>query len=398
MCRFLVNPHRRPFVEPDVLIQSDIAAPEIVDFHKSIRGYAPTPLVELTALAAELDLGGIVVKDESPRFGLQAFKSLGASYAIFRFFKAGLEAQGVPVNDFRELQSWAKAGLLGSIPLCTATDGNHGRAVAWVAAMLGLPAFIYMPQNSVPARVENIRQEGATVTLVKGGFDEAVRQAAEDAHNNGWQVISDTGYADYQEIPQWVSLGYQTMFQEISEDLEVSGEASPDVLIVQGGVGALVAGTVLFYRSACQNESVKLVCVEPCDADCLFESAASPDGEPRSARGSIDSIMAGLNCATPSLTAWPIIRNGADAFLSISDRYAEEAMKLYYSPRGGDLRIISGESGAAGLAGLLAILNDATLTHVRETLGLGRSSRILVINTEGATDPEGFHRITGGNP
>lgn len=340
-------------------------------FHRTLPGYAPTPLVQLPALAKELGLGRIWLKDESKRFGLNAFKVLGASYAIHRFLE----------------HNPTKAPLT----FATATDGNHGRAVAFSAKRLGHHAVIFVPGNTVRARIEAIRSEGAEVVVVDGTYDDTVRRAATHASKHGWQVISDTAYPGYTEIPRWIMEGYTTLF---AETMQALGAETPDVVLLQAGVGGLAcAGAIFFARRPRQPA---LVCVEPTDADCLLESAISPDGSLRESHGKQNSIMAGLNCGTPSLLAWPVIRNYFDAYLAVDDDYARQAMRRLFSPRGGDPRVVSGESGAAGLAGLLALCHDERLREARASLGLGPDSKVLLISTEGDTDPVNFNAIVGG--
>ncbi|MHB8418316.1 MAG: diaminopropionate ammonia-lyase [Myxococcales bacterium] len=341
---------------------------EVEAFHRTLPGFAPTPLVPLPGLARELGVCELWVKDESRRVGLNAFKVLGASYAIHRFMAARP----------------AGAGLT----FATATDGNHGRAVAWSAKRLGQRAVIFVPRNTVPARIEAIRGEGAEVVVVEGTYDETVRRAAEEARQHGWQVISDTAYPGYTEIPGWIMEGYTTLFAESARQLEGAGRSPPTVVFLQAGVGGLACAGVLWY--ARQGKRPTLVCVEPTDADCLRESIASPDGGLREAKGKQDSIMAGLNCGTPSLLAWPVIRAGVDGFLAVDDEYAREAMRRF-----AEAGIVSGESGAAGLAGLLALRAERGLAAAARELGLDAEARVLLVSTEGATDPASYQKIVG---
>jgi diaminopropionate ammonia-lyase len=247
------------------------------EFHRTLPGYAPTPLVDCKALAESIGVRSLHVKDESHRFGLNAFKALGASYAMHRI---------------------ARSGMVFS----AATAGNHGRAVAWSAGRLGCAAKIFVPAITVPARIEAIRREGAEVCVVEGSYEDAVRRCDRESRAYGWQVISDTGYAGYMEIPEWVVEGYQTLFQEFEEQRE----EAPDVIVIQAGVGGLLSAAVHHFRSA--EASPLIVSIEPEAADGLLESISSPAGKPCISRGAQDSIMAGLNCSEVSLTAWPSIR------------------------------------------------------------------------------------------
>ncbi|MCC6998585.1 MAG: diaminopropionate ammonia-lyase [Deltaproteobacteria bacterium] len=362
-----------PFVTD--ALAADWATPpdDVQAFHRSLPGYQPTPLLELPALARELGVGAVLLKDEAQRFGLNAFKVLGASYAIQRW----LASQGK---------------VAGGLTFATATDGNHGRAVAWSARRLGHKAVIFVPSNTVPARIEAIRGEGAEVVVVAGTYDDTVRRAAAEAAQHGWQVISDTAYPGYLEIPRWIMEGYGTLFAEIDAELGQRGQAAPDVVLLQAGVGGLACAGTLAYRRR-GGRVPTLVSVEPTDADCLLESIASPDGSIREAHGKQNSIMAGLNCGTPSLLAWPVLRAGMHGFLAVEDSFAEAAMRRLAAGDGGDPRVVSGESGAAGLAGLLALMTEPGLAGARGELGLGPAARVLLINTEGDTDPVNYRRI-----
>lgn len=330
------------------------------EFHRSLPGYAPTPLHLCRGLAAELGVAEVYVKDESARFGLNAFKVLGAS--------------------------WAMQRLIASV-FSAATAGNHGRAVAWMARRMGARAVIFVPGNAVPARIDAIRSEGAEVRVTAGSYDDAVRQCAAESAAQGWQVISDTGYPGYFEIPGWVVEGYHTIFEEFEEQRGEMDFEAPDIVMVQAGVGGLLCAATQHFRRA--GKRPYLVSVEPESAACLLASIASERGEPTAASGVQNSMMAGLNCAEVSLTAWPTIRRGVDLFLAIDDLLAAEAMQRFYYPPDGDPRIVAGESGAAGLAGLLALraLNVA----------LSSSSRVLLMVTEGATDPDNFNRLVGSS-
>jgi diaminopropionate ammonia-lyase len=304
------------------------------DFHRTLPGYAPTPLVDCQPLADSLGFRSIHVKDESHRFGLNAFKALGASFAMHRL---------------------ARPNAVFS----AATAGNHGRAVAWSARRLGSIAKIFVPAITIPARIEAIRAEGADVRIVDGSYEDALRLCDEESRKRGWQVISDVGYEGYLEIPKWVVEGYETLFLEFEDQ----HDDSIDVVFIQAGVGGLLCAAADHFRA---REGPKIVSVEPVSADGLLESILSPEGAPAISKGAQNSIMAGLNCIEVSLTAWPSIRRGVDAFVAIEDALTIQAMSLL-SQAG----ISSGESGAAGLAGLLALRDRF------------QGSRVLLVNTEG---------------
>ena len=365
----------------------------MLDFHRSLPGYEPTPLHELPALAFRLGLGAIFVKDEGQRFGIKAFKALGASYAMYSFLKKQWQGRFTTPFTPASFQDPAALAVLGLFTFCAATDGNHGRAVAWTAKKLGQKAVIYMPADSVQARVENIRGEGAEVVLVEGTFDDCVQRCAVDASKNGWQAISDTAYPGYREIPGWILLGYTTIFAELESVLHGPEKAGVDAVILPAGVGGLAAAGAFYYSKHYGAARPVLICVEPVSSDCFLESVRFGKGEALPTRGKQTSIMAGLNCGIPSPLAWPIMRDAMHFFLAVGDEYAKQAMRCYYRPLGIDPRIVSGESGSSGLAALLALTNSEKLAGVRAKLPLGPNSRVLLLNTEGDTDPINFQKI-----
>ncbi|MBD3332941.1 diaminopropionate ammonia-lyase [candidate division GN15 bacterium] len=383
MSRAIVNPFRKPNpVTWDESIVSAFRAKDIRDLHRSLPAYAPTPLVKTTSSARISGSARLLIKDESHRFGLKAFKALGASYAVYKWFA---QRQAVPSAErfYQEFKPSEK------VTFCTATDGNHGRGVAWVAEKLGLRAVIFMPKGTVKARVENIRIHGADVHVVDGDYDAAVALCAEQAERNGWQIISDTSWPGYQQIPRWIQAGYVTMFEEIHEQCE--GEI--DIAFIPGGVGALAATAAWWYSQEAFSH-VKLVSVEPISAACLLESIENR-GEPRKASGELNSMMAGLNCGMPSQVAWPLIQDRFDLFMTIDDEAAEAAMRYYHRGLGGAPSIESGESGAATLGALLTLSEKEGMAEARRSVALDANSTVLLLNTEGATDPDGWERVVG---
>ncbi|MFI6470086.1 diaminopropionate ammonia-lyase [Streptomyces sp. NPDC050516] len=346
------------------------APTEVRDFHASLPDYAPTPLVELPLLAGELGVGRVFVKDESCRLGLPAFKALGASWAVDRIL-ADRAASGEGA---------------GPVTLVTATDGNHGRAVARMARLLGQRAHVFVPQGVHPQAASAIAAERAQVTRVAGPYDEAVRLAAEASAAADSVLVQDTAWPGYERIPGWIVEGYSTLCAEIDEQLTAAGAAAgPGLVAVPVGVGSLAQAVVTHYRSRPSGRAPALLSVEPEAAACVLESL--PLGAPVSITTGV-TTMAGLNCGTPSSIAWPYLRDGLDAAVAITDSDAAHA-----AARLADLGVSSGPCGAAALAGLRAVLTGVGADERRTTLGLDPSSVVVLLSTEGpAANP---HSTTG---
>ena len=345
-----------------------------LEFHSSLESYAPTPLVELKGLAEELGVQNILLKDESHRFGLNAFKGLGASYAIYRILEKAPE-----VHTF-----------------CTATDGNHGRAVAWAARLFNKKAVVFVPQETTPARIEAIRSQGAIVEQLRLNYDDTCKYAAQQSKERNWKLVQDTAWESYEEIPALIKAGYITHFRELENSIHSLPEAKMDFVFLQAGVGSWPAAAAWYYCNRYGEKSPKLVLVEPRESSGILESFRQ--GYRCEPTGKLESIMAGLNCGIPSLSAWEILKNSVDAAMEVEDIFAENAMRKLYHPCGEDPRVIGGESGVGGLAGLLAVTTDSRFSELKAALGIGPASKILVYNTEGDTDPETFRRIIENNP
>lgn len=350
--------------------------------HRRLPGYAPTPLVALPVVAAELGIGEVWAKDESSRLELPAFKLLGGSWAVYRVLAARSKIPLEPWSTLSELRE--RIAPLGPLTLVAATDGNHGRGIARMAALLGLDADIYLPAGSARARVDAIRDEGASVTVLDGSYDETVRVAAASADDRRL-VVSDTSWPGYTQVPAWVVDGYSTMFRELDEQWATAGGRGPDLVMVQAGVGALAGAAVLHYGA--QKPRPRIVTVEPTDAACISQSLQA--GQLVEAPAPHKSIMAGLNCGLPSELVWPLLRDGIDAAVTVTDEQARDAMRTF--ARAG-LQI--GETGAAGMAGLFELLRSPA-PETRDRLGLTATSTALVLCTEGITDPEEYGRIMG---
>lgn len=337
-------------------------------FHHGMQEYKPSPLYNLKNLASELSIGGILCKNEAERFGVPAIKILGASWAVHKIL-----SENPHVRSF-----------------CTATDGNHGRAVAWSAKQLKLNAFVFVPTNTVQSRIQNIKNEGAKVMVVNGNYDETVRAAEKFALENNCCLIQDTSWEGYTKIPALITSGYYTQMAEIETQTKEFDDQI-NIIFLQTGVGSWPSAITHYVRNNAKLSKVKIVCVEPLQSDCFLESAKNRN--PTTTKKSQNTIMAGLNCGTPSLLAWEILKTGIDLFISIDDSYAIQAMKKYYFPKADDRHIEAGESGAAGLAGLLALLSDPKLSELRKRLELNNTTKVLLFNTEGITDPELFAKI-----
>lgn len=343
-------------------------------------GYAPTPLLDLTSLADAANVAAIWYKDEAGRFGLGSFKALGGAYAVLRLLQKHLP-DGTSAADLLAGQHRDKTA---AITVCCATDGNHGRSVAWGARQFGARCVIYIHATVSDARARAIAQYGAEVRRVAGNYDDSVRQAARDAADNGWFVVSDTSYPGYMDVPRDVMQGYTVMMDEAVAQMP----AAPTHCFIQGGVGGLAAAAAAQLWAAYGTDRPRIVVVEPDQAACLYESAKA--GQPVAVHGDLDTLMAGLACGEVSLLAWEILAEGADDFLTITDASAVETMRLLAS-----VSIAAGESAVAGLAGLLLASSNETL---RAALDLTSDSRILVLGSEGATDPDLYTRLIGRSP
>jgi len=363
------------------------------DFHQSFPQYTETPLVSLSGLAKSLGVAGIYVKDESKRFDLNAFKVLGGSYAMGRYIAQLLHCD-IAELPYERLISDEVRKQIGEVTFFTATDGNHGRGVAWAANQLGQKSVVYMPKGSAPYRLEKIRQEGATATIEEMNYDDAVRLADKQSKNvpNG-VVVQDTAWDGYEEIPTWIMQGYGTMAWEADDQLEKLG-VRPTHVLVQAGVGSL-AGAVQGYFAAkygenCPHTSI----VEPHAANCHYKSAVAKSYQ--TVGGDLFTLMAGLACGEPNTISWELLKSWSDLFISCPDEIAADGMRIAAHPTGGDEAFISGESGAPGLGLVAKVMQEENLKDLRDALGFDEHSHILLFSTEGDTDPETYQKIIGG--
>ena len=365
-------------------------------FHRSFPQYSITPLARLSGMADYLGLGGLYVKDESYRFGLNAFKVLGGSFAMAQYIAQQM-GRDVGEMTYDYLTSEAFRKDFGQATFFTATDGNHGRGVAWAAHKLGQRAVVHMPKGSSRARFENIAREGAQVTIEDVNYDECVRiAAAEAAQTDHGVVVQDTAWEGYEDIPTWIMQGYGTMANEAADQLRQLGVDRPTHVFVQAGVGSLAGAVIGYFANLFPQDPPKFVVVEAQAADCLYRGALANDGKPRIVDGDLQTIMAGLACGEPNTIAWDILRDHTDAFASCPDWVTARGMRMLGAPVKGDPTVISGESGAVGMGLLSAIMEMDAYADLREHLGLGRSSQVLLFSTEGDTDPEKFRKVLWG--
>ncbi|MBQ9492173.1 MAG: diaminopropionate ammonia-lyase [Oscillibacter sp.] len=365
-------------------------------FHRSFPQYCVTPLNRLENMARYLGLAGLYVKDESYRFGLNAFKVLGGSFAMARYI-AGELGRDVREMTCAYLTSAAFREAFGQATFFTATDGNHGRGVAWAARQLGQKAVVRMPKGTSKSRYDNIAREGARVTIEEVNYDECVRMAAKEAaETERGVVVQDTAWKGYEQIPVWIMQGYGTMVSEAAAQLRETGVRRPTHVFVQAGVGSLAGAAAGYFTNLFPDDPPKLIVMEARAADCLYRGALAGDGNPRIVEGDLRTIMAGLACGEPNVIAWDILRNHVSAFVSCPDWVSASGMRMLAAPLKGDSAMISGESGAVGMGLLAALMETDRYRDLREAIGLDGQSHVLLFSTEGDTDPERYRRIVWG--
>lgn len=365
-------------------------ADKVRAFHKSFPEYKETPLADLKNLAKELGVASIHVKDESYRFGLNAFKVLGGSYAIGSYIakKLGMDISELP---YEKMTSQEIKDKLGETTFVTATDGNHGRGVAWTANRLKQHSVVYMPKGSSLERLNNIKALGSDASITDMNYDDAVRLAYKGELEKGWVLVQDTAWEGYTDIPGWIMEGYTTMAHEAVEQLK--GE-KPTHIFLQAGVGAMSGGLTGYFADLYGDEDRPIITiVEPNKADCIYRTAKANDGKLHFVTGDMNSIMAGLCCGEPCTIGWDVLKDHADNFVSMPDYVAAKGMRVLGNPIGDDPRVISGESGAATLGFVAELMQNESLDWLREQLKIDENSRILCFSTEGDTDRENYRRI-----
>ncbi len=377
--------------DPYLALMSEEEVRKAQAFHSTIPGYEPTPLAHLSQMAKYLGLKDLFVKNEAFRFGLNSFKVLGGSYAISRFIA---QKTGRQEMSYEDLTAPGLKEELGQFTFFTATDGNHGRGVAWAAKRLGQKAVVFMPKGSTLPRLQHILDEGATATIEEGNYDDCVRlAAAESAKTPNSVVIQDTAWEGYEEIPAWIMQGYGTMAVEADLQLQLAGVRKPTHIFVQAGVGSMAAAVQGYFVNRYPQDPPKVIIVEARAADCIYRGAVAGDGRYRIVEGDIQTIMAGLACGSPNILGWDILKNHSTCFLSCPDWISARGMRMLGVPLKGDPVVISGESGAVNTGAISAIMEFEEYQELRQALGLDENSVVLTFSTEGNTDPYFYRRI-----
>lgn len=373
-----------------------MALPEIQKakaFHESFPQYACTPLVKLDEMARYLGVKEIYVKDESYRFGLNAFKVLGGSFAIACYI-AKIADKSVAQLPYSVLTSEKFYKEFEQITFYTATDGNHGKSVAWTARKFHQKAVVHMPVGTTRARLENILGEGASADITDFNYDDCVRLAAKEAEETSrGAVIQDTAWEGYEEIPTWIMQGYGTMAMEADGQLKAFGCERPTHVFIQAGVGSLAGAVIGYFTNLYRNDPPIFVVVEAEAAACFYKGAAANDGEIRIVDGNMQTIMAGLACGEPNIIAWDILKNHVKAFIAVPDWTAIKGMRMLAAPLRGDAQVVSGESGAAAFGALAALASMEDYITLKESIGLDENSKVLLFSTEGDTDPKRYKNI-----
>lgn len=391
MMEWVENKKRKDFKEK-IFGFDEKSIDSVLKFHKSLPNYEKTPLIELKELAKYCGVRNIWLKDESKRFGLNAFKVLGASYAIGKYLSEVLN-EDISKLPFSVLTSEQIKKKLGNLTFITATDGNHGRGVAWVAKCLQQNSIVYMPKGSSQMRLKAIQDEGADASITDLNYDDAVRLANKKAMENNWIMIQDTAWKGYEKIPLWIMQGYSTIMSEIIEELETMKE-KPTHIFLQAGVGSFAgAMQALLIEKFGLKSPITIIC-EPNGANCIYKSFKEDDGKPHNVTGDLKTIMAGLACGEPNTISWEILRDYSNFAFSCDDSISAKGMRLLSSPIAQDKRIISGESGAVGIGAFVTLCeNQKEYKELWKKLNINKESCILCISTEGDTDEIAYKNV-----
>ena len=373
------NPYR--FSGQSIKENSDTA----YNFHKTLPGYLPTPLLNLRHFAQKIGIGDCYIKDESQRLGLNAFKVLGASYAMAEEIKKYVP-EGQSNLSFESIKSHKTS--IKDLTFVTATDGNHGRAVAWCAEQYGCRAVVFMPKGSSEIRLKSILEHKAKAEITELNYDETVKYAESEAIKNNWVLLQDSSWPGYTEVPRNIMVGYKTMVQEFFEQTS----DWPTHVIAQAGVGSFAASIFSSFISSTKQQP-KFILLEPSGAACFFNSVKVGDKKPH-LTPDLHTMMAGLSCGMPSILAWDIIVPITDIFVICEDNIAIKGMQILSQPTEGDPSIISGESGAVPIGFLHEVATNPLYSDLRDQIQLDVSSKVLFFSTEGDTDPELYKKYT----
>ena len=364
----------------------------VLQFHQTLPNYQKTPLIDLKELAKYCGVKKIWVKDESKRFGLNAFKVLGGSYSIGKCLS---EILNIDISElpFSVLTSAEIKKKIGNVTFITATDGNHGRGVAWMARHLQQKSVVYMPKGSSEMRLKAIQNEGADASITEFNYDDAVRLANKRANEKNWIMVQDTAWEGYEKIPLWIMQGYSTIMSEIIEELEKNNE-KPTHVFLQAGVGSFAGAMQALLKEIYGLERPISIICEPHGANCIYKSFKENDGKPHNVTGDLKTIMAGLACGEPNTISWEVLKNYSNFSLSCEDSISAKGMRILSSPLGEDKRVISGESGAVGIGAFVTLYEKQdSYKELWEKLNINEESCILCISTEGDTDIDGYRNV-----
>lgn len=359
-------------------------------FHKSIPQYEKSSLHQLTGLSKDMSLGALYVKDESARFSLNAFKGLGASYAMASYFARKLNMD-LTATTFNELLD--RVNKYPPETFTTATEGNHGKGVAWTAKIFNQNCKVFLPKGAASTRVDAVTDLGAEAKVTDINYDDTVQYAADQSSGNGWILLQDTAWEGYEEVPADIMMGYITIISEITEQLESESLDQLTHVILQAGVGSFAGAVSAAIYNVTQGNPPKIIVVEPSEADCMFRSASGELGEPLRIYGEMNTMMAGLSCGEPSPIGWNILKSTVDYFISCEDVISAEGMRRLGKPAENDVKIVSGASGALPAGFLHEVMTNDSYADLKEKLKLGSNSTVLVINTEGNTDLDNYQRV-----
>ncbi|MGN7397358.1 diaminopropionate ammonia-lyase [Peribacillus frigoritolerans] len=378
--------------DEELLFFQDKEIEKVHEFQKTHSSYSETPLYNLKNLAEHLNVTDIRVKDESFRFGLNAFKVMGGIYAVAKYLADRL-GENIENLSFKALQSSKYREKLGELTFISATDGNHGRGVAWAARELGHKSIIYMPKGSSLHRLNAIRNEGAVADITELNYDDSVRMCADLANEKGWIMIQDTAWEGYEHIPLWIMQGYASMAKEVVEQIKAEGGQHPTHIFLQAGVGSFAGAIAAYMRQNYKSNPPIIIVVEPDKADCYYQSFASKEGNREIVTGEMNTIMAGLACGEPNIRAFRLLRQYAKGSFSCNDNITALGMRVYGNPLKSDPRVVSGESGAVTLGLLYYLRKKTNDPQICQDILLDSNSRVLLISTEGDTDPSHYQKV-----